>query len=218
MTGTVSILIVDADVVIRKGLRALLRVKPGWKIVGEACNRREAIELTRTLQPDLIITDISMPQLNGLDAIPRLVKAAPHTRIVVLSMHDEKDLIQSTLRVGASAFVLKSDAESNLVTSVECVLKGAKFVSPSVTRVLLDRLPSTKNSHRSDRRSSFLTPREQEVLQLLVEGYSNKQVADLLEISSRTAENHRARLSKKLGVNSVSGLVRYAIRSHMIDP
>ena len=217
MTSAVSILIVDDHVVIRKGLRVLLSVKPGWKIVGEACNGREAIESARTLQPDLIITDISMPQLNGLDAIPRLLRAAPNTRIVVLSTHDEEDLIQIALRVGASAFVLKSDAEQNLLRAVEHVFKGKTFVSPSVTRIVLNDLPSKKNNY-GDRRPGFLTEREQEVVQLLAEGYSNKQVADLLVISVRTVENHRARLSKKLGVNSLSGLVRYAIRNHIIEP
>ena len=218
MTTAVSILIVDDHVVIRKGLRVLLSVKPGWKVVGEACNGREAIDSARALQPDLIITNISMPQLNGLNAIPRLLRAAPNTRIVILSMHDEEDLIQSSLRAGASAFVLKSDAEPNLLRAVECVLKGKTFVSPSVTRIVLSGLPSKKRNHQGGQRSGVLTEREQEIVQLLAEGHSNKQVADLLVISVRTAENHRARLSKKLGVNSLSGLVRYAIRNHMIEP
>ena len=218
VTTAVSILLVDDHVVIRKGLHALLSAKPGWKVIGEASNGREAIESARSLQPDLIIADISMPQLNGLDAIPRLLKAAPNTRILILSMHDEEELIQRALQAGASAFVLKSDAEQSLLKAVEWVLNGKKFVSPSVTRIVLNSLPGTKGSHRGSANVGLLTEREQEVVQLLAEGYSNKQVANLLMISVRTAENHRARLSKKLGVNSLSGLVRYAIRNHIISP
>lgn len=202
---------------IRKGLRALLGATPGWRIVGEACNGREAIEAARILQPDLIIADISMPQLNGLDAIPRLLRTAPNTRILVLSMHDEEELIQRALQAGASAYVLKSDAEQSLLRAVELVLSGKRFVSPGVTRIVLMGLPGDRKNPRAGNDSGFLTDREHEVVQLLAEGYSNKQVAALLAISVRTAENHRARLSKKLGINSLSGLVRYAIRNHIIE-
>jgi two-component system, NarL family, response regulator NreC len=218
VTNAVSILLVDDHVAIRKGLHVLLSAKPGWKIVGEACNGREAVESARAHQPDLIIADISMPQLNGLDAIPRLLRAAPNARIVILSMHDEEGLIQRALQAGASAFVLKSDAEPSLLTALDRVLKGKNFVSPSVTRIVLNGLPGKKNNHRSAGNCGLLTEREQEVVQLLAEGYSNKQIANQLMISVRTAENHRARLSKKLGVGSLSGLIRYAIRNHIISP
>jgi two-component system, NarL family, response regulator NreC len=203
--------------VIRKGLRALLGATSGWKIAGETCNGREAIEAARILHPDLIIADISMPQLNGLDAIPRLLRTAPNARILVLSMHDEEELIQRALQAGASAFVLKSDAEQSLLRAVELVLSGKRFVSPGVTRIVLNGLPGERKHARASNGLGFLTDREQEVVQLLAEGYSNKQVAALLAISVRTAENHRARISKKLGLNSLSGLVRYAIRNHIIE-
>ena len=211
----ISILLVDDHVVILRGLHALLGCKPGWRIVGEAYDGREAIALASALHPDLIIVDISMPLLNGLDAIAPLLRVAPQSRILVLSMHDEAELIERALQAGASAFVLKSDAEQNLLKAVETVLCGKRFVSPSATRIVLDSPASIRRSRKSAR--AFLTGREQEVVQLLAEGYSNKEVASLLAISVRTAENHRARLSKKLGLRSISELVRFAIRNHIIE-
>jgi len=217
MTKPVSILIADDHLVIRKGLVSLLGVKRGWRIVGEASNGREAVEAARSLQPDLVIVDISMPLLNGLDSIPHLLKTSPNTRIVVLSVHEEEELLQRALEAGASGFVPKSDGEQSLFKAVEAVVSGKRFVSPSVTRIVLGGLPGRGNLPSRDSECIFLTKREQEVVQLLAEGHSNKQVAGLLAISVRTAENHRARLSKKLKVNSLSGLVRYAIRNRIIQ-
>jgi DNA-binding NarL/FixJ family response regulator len=215
------VLVADDHVVVRKGLRALLEAQTEWDVVAEACDGRETIEMARIFQPDLIILDITMPQLNGLDAIPRILKASPSTHVLVLSMHDEEELIERTLRSGANGYVLKSDAEQSLVNAAETVLSGRRFVSPAVTRIVLSRTPTdgVRNSDHSRKpKFSPLTGREQEVIQLLAEGKSNKQVADLLSISVRTAENHRARLMKKLAVDSLSGLVRYAVRNNIIQP
>jgi len=217
MNKPVSILLADDHVIVRKGLLSLLAVKPGWKIIAEASNGREAVNTARLLQPDLIIMDISMPQLNGLESIPRLLRAAPNTRILVLSMHEEEELIQRTMEAGASGFVLKSDAEQSLFKGIETILAGKRFVSPSVTRIVLRRVPGGRALRCRESECIPLSQREQEVVQLLAEGYSNKQVASLLAISVRTAENHRARLSKKLKVSSLSGLVRYAVRNHIIE-
>lgn len=218
----VRVLVADDHVVVRKGLRALFEAQSAWDVVAEARDGREAIEMAGQFQPDLIILDITMPQLNGLDAIPRILKASPSSHVLVLSMHDEEELIQRTLRSGANGYVLKSDAEQSLLTAAEAVLSGRRFVSPSVTRVVLNRSQGDRTStgapHGRKHEFSCLTGREQEVIQLLAEGKSNKQVADLLSISVRTAENHRARLMKKLGVGSLSGLVRYAVRNNIIQP
>lgn len=211
----------DDHVVVRKGLRALLEAQTEWDVVAEACDGRETIEMARIFQPDLIILDITMPQLNGLDAIPRILKASPSTHVLVLSMHDEEELIERTLRSGANGYVLKSDAEQSLVTAAETALSGRRFVSPALTRIVLNHTPTAGvRSIDHSRKPKFipLTGREQEVIQLLAEGKSNKQVADLLSISVRTAENHRARLMKKLAVDSLSGLVRYAVRNNIIQP
>jgi len=218
----VRVLVADDHVVVRKGLRALFEAQSAWDVVAEARDGREAIEMAGAFQPDLIILDITMPQLNGLDAIPRILKASPSSHVLVLSMHDEEELIQRTLRSGANGYVLKSDAEQSLLTAAEAVLSGRRFVSPSVTRVVLNR-PQGDRAHTGvphSRKPEFscLTGREQEVIQLLAEGKSNKQVVDLLFNSVPTAENHRARLMKKLGVGSLSGLVRYAVRNNIIQP
>jgi DNA-binding NarL/FixJ family response regulator len=219
----VRVLVADDHVVVRKGLRALFEGQPAWEVVAEAGDGREAIEMAAEFQPDLIILDITMPELNGLDAIPRILKSSPSSHVLILSMHDEEELIQRTLGSGANGYVLKSDAEQSLLTAAEAVLSGRKFVSPSITRVVLNRSQADElhsGPGYGSRKTEFncLTKREQEVIQLLAEGKSNKQVADSLSISVRTAENHRARLMKKLGVGSLSGLVRYAVRNNIIQP
>jgi DNA-binding NarL/FixJ family response regulator len=195
----------------------MLSVRPGWTVIGEASNGREAVEAARILKPDLVIADITMPLLNGLEAIPKMLKVAPSARILILSMHDEEQLIYRALDEGASGFVLKSDAEQCLYEAIEAVIGGKRFVSPSVASLVRQRRQLRLTSTAAFSHEPFLTGREQEVVQLLAEGFSNKQVADLLSISVRTAENHRARLSRKLGVKSLSALVRYAIRNHIID-
>jgi two-component system response regulator NreC len=212
-----TVVVADDHMIVRRGLRGLLEQEPGWNVVAEASNGREAIEKAKIFQPNLMIIDITMPELNGLDAIPRILKVAPSTHILVLSMHDEEEVIHRSLLAGANGYVLKSDTASSLVKAAEAVLAGRKFVSPSVAQVVLNR---TRDPSLQYRRPEFgsLTKREQEVIQLLAEGKSNKQVATTLSISVRTAENHRARLMKKLGVNSLSGLVRYAVRNNIIKP
>jgi DNA-binding NarL/FixJ family response regulator len=209
-----SVLIADDHVIVRKGVRALLEAHQ-WKVVGEAGTGLETIELARRLHPELVVIDLSMPRVNGLTAVPEILRASPSSRILVFSMHDEEELIQRTLHAGASGYVLKSDAEQSLVRAAAAIAAGRKFVSPSVSRIVLNHAP-TVGASRRQRPLPYLTAREQEVLQLLAEGLSNKQVADVLDLSVRTAENHRARLMKKLGVHTLSGLVRYAIRNHII--
>ena len=214
-----TIVVVDDHVVVRRGLRALLEEESKWNVIAEAGDGREAIEKARVFHPDLMILDITMPQLNGLEAIPGIRKASPSTHILVLSMHDEEELIHRTLEAGASGYVLKSDAGPSLLKAAYAVLSGRRFVSPSVTPVVLNRSHESESQNK-ERSQEFvsLTRREKEVIQLLAEGKSNKQVATTLSISVRTAENHRARLMKKLGVDSLSALVRYAVRNRIIQP
>ena len=206
----VSILIVDDHVVVRKGLCALFAAQ-GWKVVGEAGTGRDAVELAKRVRPQIVVTDIMMPQFNGVDAIAPILKTSPDSRILIFSMLDEPELIEEALHAGASGYVLKSDVEQSLLRAVAALSAGKTFVSPLGSRRLFPPKPSY-----ADSRGDHLTYREIEVVQLLAEGLSNKQVAGVLEISVRTAENHRARLMKKLGIHSLSGLVRYAIRHHMI--
>jgi len=217
-TETVSILIADDHAVVRRGLRALLETQPKWKVVGEATSGRDAVEKVTTLRPDVAILDISMPGLNGLDAASLIFKAAPNTRILILTMHAAEELIQKTLKVGASGYVLKSDAERDLITAVEALLHKKTFFTPIAAEVVLDSLRDSSRKQAPHANGSRLSPREREVVQLLAEGKSNKEIAALLNISTRTVENHRANIMGKLKVPSFSALVRYAIRNKIIEP
>jgi len=217
-TETVSILIADDHAVVRRGLRALLETQPKWKVVGEATSGRDAVEKATALRPDVAILDISMPGLNGLDAASLIFKAAPNTRILILTMHAAEELIQKTLKVGASGYVLKSDAERDLITAVEALLHKKTFFTPIAAEVVLDSLRDSSRKQAPHANGSRLSPREREVVQLLAEGKSNKEIAALLNISTRTVENHRANIMGKLKVPSFSALVRYAIRNKIIEP
>jgi DNA-binding NarL/FixJ family response regulator len=213
-----SILIADSHPVARRGLRALLEAQPGWKVVGEASNGREAVEKAKQLRPDLAILDISMPELNGPDATQLILKATPNTRVLILAMHSAPDLISEALNAGARGYVLKSDAEADtdLVKAVAALSHGRTFFTDAASELLLDNLQRGSGKH-SPLEVNRLTVREREVLQLLAEGKSNKEVAVRLKISVRTAENHRAKIMRKLHLHSFSDLIRFAIRNNMVD-
>lgn len=214
---TVSILIADDHAVVRRGLRALVETHPKWKVIGEASNGREAVALAAKAHPNVAILDISMPELNGLDAASQILKASPHTRILILSMHTAEELIEKTLGAGASGYILKSDAEKDLIVAVEALLHRKTFFTHAASEVILSHLRerSGKKAVRSD--GSRLSAREREIVQLLAEGKSNKQVAATLHISTRTVENHRAKVMEKLTLRSFSELVRYAVRNKLAE-
>ena len=210
----VSIIVADDHVVIRKGLCTLLEQRRGWKVVGEAANGREAVEKAARLRPDLMVMDLSMPEMSGLDATPLILKAVPNARVLILTMHNTDELIEQTLQAGARGYVLKSDAERDLITALEAVLDNRTFFTPAVSEAVGDYLRQRKpriSAHPN------LTSRERQIIQLLAEGKSNKEVADRLGISVRTAENHRARIMRKLQLRTLSDLVRHAIRNKIIE-
>lgn len=171
---TLSILVADDHVVVRRGLRALLESQPKWKVIAEASNGNEAVEKAIRLRPDLVIMDLSMPELNGLDATALLLKANPNVRVLILSMHHTEDLIQKTLNSGARGYVLKSDAERDLVTAVESILGNRTFFTPAVSDAVLDCLRQRERTGTITRPEK-LTIRERQILQLLAEGKSNKE-------------------------------------------
>jgi len=208
--NTISILIADDHPVVRVGVRALLETN-GWKIAAEAGDGREAVERARKLRPDLAILDISMPLLNGLESARKIAKQSPKTRVLILTMHDSQEMVMKILDSGAHGLVRKSEAEKELVAAVRAVLNDKLFF-PSVAS------PALRGARRSKSVAgqSRLTARETEILQLIAEGRSNKETASILGISQRTAENHRARITRKLGLTSLSDLVRYAIRNQII--
>ncbi len=209
----VTILVADDHVVIRKGLRALLEER-GWKVKAEAANGREAVDQAARLQPDLVVMDLSMPVLNGLDATSLVRKAVPHARVLILTMHNTEELIEKTLQAGACGYVLKSDAEKDLVTALEAVLDNRTFFTQAPGESAVDYVRHGKQAGLPGEK---LSPRERQIMQLLAEGRSNKEVAMELGVSVRTVENHRARIMKKLQLRSLSDLVRHAIRNNIIE-
>jgi DNA-binding NarL/FixJ family response regulator len=210
----VQILLADDHEVVRKGLRALLEAQSGWKVIAEATDGREAVEKAENLHPDVAIVDIGMPSLNGLEATRQIVKKAPRTRVLVLTMHDTNPLIQQVVKAGARGYVLKSDVASDLVSAVDALCRDQTFFTSKVSQIILDRYVGKSDAPETlTNPDSPLTPREREVVQLLAEGKSSKEVAAVLGISVKTAETHRINLMRKLDCHSVAEVVRYAVRN-----
>lgn len=214
---TVSILIADDHAVVRRGLRALLETQPNWKVVAEASNGREAVEKAAQLSPQVAILDIGMPRLNGLDAATLIFNANPKARILMLTMHAAEALIQQTLKAGASGYVLKSDAERDLITAVDALLHNKTFFTSAASAVILEHLRQSNKRSDAPAASDRLSLREREVVQLLAEGKSNKEIGASLNISKRTVDHHRARIMDKLKLQSVGELVLYAVRNKIVE-
>ena len=218
MTG-VRILVADDHAVVRRGLRALLEAQPGWKVCAEAANGREAVTKVKQLKPDVVVLDISMPELNDLEATRQILKAAPQTEVLILTMHHSEEVVCAVLRAGARGYVLKSDADTDLVAAVEALRQHRPFLTAHATEVVLEEYAESCDAVGGGERShSRLTARERETVQLLAEGKSNKEVAAALGISARTVEAHRANIMHKLNLSSLTDLVRYAIRNKMVQP
>jgi DNA-binding NarL/FixJ family response regulator len=213
----VRILIVDDHEIVRTGMRSLIETKPGLAVCGEASNGREAVNQAAALKPDMVILDLAMPDLNGLEAARQILAAAPRTLLLVLSTHHDEDLVREVIAAGARGYVLKSDAARDLTAAIESLKSGRPFFSPQVANVVLDGFVG-RGRAPDDGTKSRLTAREREVLQLLAEGRSTKEVAAKLEVGIKTAETHRANLMKKLGLQTVGELVRYAVRNHIVEP
>ncbi len=214
---TVRILIADDHDIVREGLRRLLQSRPEWEICDEAATGREALEKAVHHRPSVVVLDFSMPELNGLETTRHIRKALPQTEVLILTMHDSEELARQTLAAGARGFLLKSDAKRHLVSAVEALAAHQPFFASSVSAILLDAFlhPETQSATTA---GSRLTAREREILQLIAEGSSSKEVAAKLGISAKTVDAHRTHLMSKLQVHSVSDLVRYAIRNQIIQP
>lgn len=211
----VRILVADDHQVVRTGLRSLLESKSEWEVCAEAANGREAVEKAATLKPDVAVLDIAMPLLNGVEATRQILKASPDTAILILTMHDSDSLIQEVLGAGALGYVLKDDADRNLIAAVEALSNHKPYLSSRLSDGKMAGVQAgTGASERLSR--GRLTPREREVLQLLAEGKSNKEIAGVLGISVKTAETHRANIMLKLNMHSIADLVRYAVRNNII--
>ena len=212
----IRVLTVDDHPLLREGIAAVIEDQPDMALVGEATNGREAVEMARQLQPEVIVMDLTLPELNGLDAARQILKDAPRIEILVLTMHHSEELARDVLQAGARGYVLKSDADQSLIAAVKSLRDHKPFLSPNVTEFVLDDY--LRRNDGSDGALADVTTREREIIQLLAEGNSNKEAAATLGISVKTIEAHRANIMRKLRLRSVTELVRYAIRNNIVQP
>lgn len=208
------ILIADDHNLIRSSLRLWLQSMPGVQVVGEASDGREAVAMAVQLQPNVLLMDIGMPELNGLDAAAQVVKHVPHTRVVLLSMHSEPRYVRQALGIGVVGYILKTAPPEELSMAITAVMRGDVWLSPSISRMVVEDFREGQAQPESS--ASALTPRQREVLQLVAEGRSTKEIAKALAISVKTVETHRAQLMQRLGIYDVPGLVREAVREGLI--
>ena len=211
----IRIVIADDHEIVRQGLRSLLE-NDGCEIVGEYSSGREAVEGIKSVRPEVAVMDISMPDLNGVEATQQVSKQQPDTRVIILTMHDSEELARRVLEAGARGYVLKSDAARDLANAVRTVRRGQPFFSGKISEMLLRGYLNNPNQPQETALPS-LTPREREIVQLLAEGKSSKEVASVLGTSPATVETQRAKIMQKMDLHSVSDLVRYAIRNHIIE-
>jgi DNA-binding NarL/FixJ family response regulator len=213
----IRVLLADDHGVVRKGLRYLLQKSPEMTVVGEAADGREAVAMAEELNPDVVVMDIAMPQLNGIDATAQIVKKNPRTGVIMLSMYSDETYLVRALGVGAKGYLLKDSTESDLVRAVQAVSQGRPFFSPAIAQTLLDDYMRRLRQENLQDSYDLLTDREKEVLQLLAEGKSNKEVATLLNLSLYTVETHRSHLMQKLNLHNTAEIVLYAVRKKIIS-
>jgi DNA-binding NarL/FixJ family response regulator len=214
----VRILIADDHAIVRTGLKLLLDRIPGMEVVGEASDGREAVRLAREFKPDIAIMDIGMPLFNGLDAAAQILRESEKTGIIILSMHADESYILRALNAGAKGYLLKDHADEDLEQAIQSVAAGKPYFSPSIAQTLLEDYIGLMRQHHVQDSYDLLTEREREVLQLLAEGKSNKEVATVLHISPYTVETHRTNLMQKLKLHNTAEIVLYAVRKAIITP
>lgn len=218
VTKKLCILVADDHELVRRGIRGLLRAPRGWKVVGEAANGREAIEKANKLKPDIAIVDLTMPDLDGLQATRQIREESPATKVVVLTMHESDQMVRRGLDAGALGYVLKSDLATHLVKAVKDVSTGKRFLTPRVSDIVLNGFLKTVNQPDEKEQAQVRpTPREIEVIRLLAKGKANKEIAAELGITVRTVETHRAKIILKLSLHSVAELIHYAIRNKIVS-
>ena len=208
----IRILLADDHAVVRQGFKMILAAQPDMEIVGEAGNGREAVELAEKLRPEVVVMDVSMPELNGIEATRRLAASTPHTRVVALSMHKDSVYVREILRAGARGYLLKDSISSDLLAAVRAIARGEGYLSPGVSDAVLNDY----RKHVTDP-IDLLTSREREVLQMIAEGKTNKEIATVLNLSVYTVDAHRGRIMEKLNMHSATDLVRFAVRAGLVD-
>ncbi len=211
----IRVLLADDHTIVRQGLKALLDAEPDIEVVGEAADGWEAIQQAEDLKPDVVLMDITMPRLNGLEATRRLKRILPEVRILVLTVHTNEEYVREILRAGAAGYILKEAAVGELVSAVCAVAQGDSFLSPAVSKIVVEDLARGRD-WKGETVFDTLTPREREVLQLIGEGHTNQEIAEILAISVKTVETHRAQLRRKLNIHDRAGLIHYAIRKGLV--
>lgn len=213
----IRVLIADDHAVMRRGVRAVVELQPGWSVCGEAATGREAVEMVAKLQPDIVVMDVTMPELNGLEATRQIKKAAPETEVMIFTGLETEELIRDVFEAGARSYIMKTDGKEQLEAALRALAIHKPYFTTYIGEILFAKfLGSGSKKAEEDPQGGRLTDREREIVQLLAEGRSNKEVASVLGISVKTAETHRAAIMKKLKFQSFSDLVRYAIRNHII--
>jgi two-component system, NarL family, response regulator NreC len=214
----IQVLLAEDHTIVRQGLRSILDGREGIQVVGEAQDGREAVEKAQQLQPDIVLMDLSMPLLSGLEATRQIKSQCPHIEVLVLTMHADEEYVFQILQAGASGYLLKQSAVGELVTAIQAVYEGDSYLSPAISRKLVDGY--VRQAREQDKVDSYeqLTDREREVLHLIAEGRSTQEIADLLFISPKTVRGHRSSLTEKLGLHSNAELTRYAIRKGIVAP
>jgi DNA-binding NarL/FixJ family response regulator len=208
----IRILLADDHAVVRQGFKMILSAQPDMEVMGEAANGREAVEIAAQGKPDIVVMDVAMPELNGIEATRRLLGELPHTRVIALSMHKDSVYVREVLRAGARGYLLKDSGAEDLVRAIRAVAGGESWLSPAVSNAVLDDY----RRHVTDP-IDLLTSREREVLQRLAEGKTNKEIAVILNLSVYTVDAHRGRIMEKLNLHSINELVRFAVRKGLID-
>jgi DNA-binding NarL/FixJ family response regulator len=211
-----TIVVADDHKIVREGLVRLLEEREDFTVIGEASDGEEAVQMVLERQPDVVIMDIWMPRLGGIDATRRIGKKGSNAKILVLSMHESRSYVEEVLRAGASGYIVKNAAPADLLQAIDAVCAGASYLSPSITQQVVDAIARPGDS--SPTGVSALTDREREVLQLIAEGLSSKEIASMLGVSLKTIDSHRSNLMEKLDIHKVSGLVRFAIRVGLVEP
>lgn len=213
----IRIVLADDHAVMRGGLRALLQQHEDFQVVGEAGDGREAVALCESLKPDVVVMDLTMPNLNGTEASRQIISRHPATAVVILTMHSDEAYVLRALKAGARGYLLKESAEAELISAIRAVQQGKAFFSPAVSRVLVQDYVRQLQDKDIEDSYELLTPREREILQLVAEGKSNKDVANLLNLSVYTVETHRGNIMEKLGLHTVPELILYAVRKGVIS-
>lgn len=213
----ISILLADDHTIVRQGLAKLLEGETSFNVVGEAENGREAVQKTEKLKPDVVLMDIAMPMLNGIEATRQIKKISPQTKVIILSMHSHDRYINELFTLGASGYLLKNSTGTDIIKAIQAAMKGHTYLSPSISRQVVDEYVSMKSRSAEDDRYNTLSNREREVFQMITEGRSTKEIADILCLSSSTVKSHRSKIMEKLQMNNISQLIQFAIRLGIVD-